>query len=41
MFRNVLDTGRQLIVKGDDVYLITGIGGTLARDDCCAGIGIK
>ena len=37
----MLDKGRKLVVEGNDFHFITGIGRTVARDDCSAGIVIK
>ena len=41
VFGNVSDRERQLVVEGNDVCFITGISGTVAKDDCCAGAAIK
>ena len=41
MFGNALDHGRQLVVEGNNVRFITGIDGTIAGDDYCAGIAVK
>ena len=33
---NVLSKGNLPVVEGCDIQFITGIGGTVARDDCAA-----
>ena len=35
---NVSNKGRELIVQNDNVSFNTGMGGTVPRDDCCAGV---
>ena len=40
VFGNTMDEGKQLIVDGDEVSSITGIGG-IAADDCCAEVAVK
>ena len=39
--QNVLDKGRYLFIKGSGVRFITGIGWTIARDDCCSVVAVK
>ena len=41
MFGSVLDKGRLLVVEGDNVYFITGIGRSVGKDDCHADVTIK
>ena len=38
VFGNVLDKGRLITVEDDNI--ITGNGWTVARDECCAGVGL-
>ena len=41
VFGNSAEKGRLLIVDGDEVHFIYGIGGILAGDACCAGVTVK
>ena len=41
MFGYVSDKGRLLIIESDDTRFLTGIGGTVTKDDFCAGVAIK
>ena len=41
VFGNASIKRRLLVVEGDNVCFITGTGGTVAVDDCCAGVAVK
>ena len=41
LFNNVSEKGRILFIEGNHIHFITGICGTVARDDCFAVVAIK
>ena len=41
VFGNITDKEKKLVLEGDDVRFISGVGGSVVGIDCCAGVAVK